>query len=231
MPISFGLGYQDLPNLQERIKTMHRVLHGQARHLAELAKEGSFSDGKLILWAHAEETIRQVHRELALQSLHSEKSTHSAVEVFEMLKTWQYLQTEHINRSISINTVVNDLEVILALLEQRPTAVVGTAGSLEKTTDTLTIPETGPKDRGARNERRRVEPAPVSRDRRLRAFAAAHAGVTFADIRHSASVHKPEFRSWRRGKLPEASVMSQRIEAVLSGRLPLGKNPRKQVKD
>jgi len=231
MPILFGLGNQDLPNLRDRIKTMRRVLHGHALHEAELARSGTFSDNRLILFSHAEETIRQAHRELALRSLHSEKNTRSAVEVFEMLKTWQYLQTEHMSESISINTVVNDLEVIITLLEQRATAEGNTVGSFEKTQDKPKFAEPEPKAGGGANDRAAVGSAPISREERVQAFVAAHVGYTLADLRYSANVHKPEFRSWRIGELPDTSVMSQRIEDVLAERRPLRKNPRRQSKD
>lgn len=59
-----------------------------------------------------------------------------------------------------------------------------------------------------------------SRERRLEHFRAER-GVTFADIARSAEVHKAEFQEWRSGKLKAESVMSQRIESVLSGRRPL----------
>jgi hypothetical protein len=91
---------------------MRSVLRSHLLQQAELARSGTFSDNRVILFVHAEETIPQVHRELALRSLHSAKKTRSVVEVFEMLKMWEYLKTEHVSESISINTVVNDLEVV-----------------------------------------------------------------------------------------------------------------------
>jgi hypothetical protein len=63
---------------------------------------------------------------------------------------------------------------------------------------------------------------------RLRRFMEDHPGSTYADIRYSARVHKPEFQDWRKGKLSTASVMAKRIENVLSGSTPLQKKPPKQ---
>ena len=66
-----------------------------------------------------------------------------------------------------------------------------------------------------------------SREARLEQFRAEQ-GVTFADIARSAKVYKPDFQAWRSGRLGADSVMSQRIESVLNGRLPL---QRKQPND
>jgi hypothetical protein len=62
------------------------------------------------------------------------------------------------------------------------------------------------------------------RERRLAQFKAEH-GVTLADIARAAGVHKPEFQKWRKGDLNDESVMSHRIESVLSGKrhLPFGR--------
>jgi hypothetical protein len=62
---------------------------------------------------------------------------------------------------------------------------------------------------------------------RLSRFKQRHPGTTLADIKHSANVHTAEFQDWRRGKLKPDSVMSKRIEDVLSGATPLKKNPPK----
>jgi hypothetical protein len=119
MPLSFGLGYQDLPNLTDRIRTMRDVLrYHSLRQDTLLAEEGIVEDGhgQVILCLHAEETIRQMHRELALRDLGLGKDTKGAVDVFEKLPTWRYVETEHSEKSISIRTVVNDLDVVLRLL-------------------------------------------------------------------------------------------------------------------
>jgi hypothetical protein len=54
-----------------------------------------------------------------------------------------------------------------------------------------------------------------------------HPGTTLADIKYSGNVFTAEFQDWRRGKLKSGSVMSGRIEDVLSGVTPLKKKPRK----
>ena len=61
----------------------------------------------------------------------------------------------------------------------------------------------------------------------LSRFIQQHPGTTFADIKHSANVHTADFQKWRRGKLKPDSVMSKRIEDVLSGATPLKKKPPK----
>jgi hypothetical protein len=106
-----------------------------------------------------------------------------------------------------------------------------TFGTLEETRDKPIISESMSKAVGVENDRAEVRSAPISREERLQAFVSAHVGYTLADIRRSASVHKPEFRSWRKDELRDTSVMSRRIEDVLGGRLPLQRNPRQQRKD
>lgn len=69
-----------------------------------------------------------------------------------------------------------------------------------------------------------------SRERRLEQFKAEH-GLTFADIARSAGVHKADFQKWRNGKLAPESVMSERIESVLSGKLPLRRKRPNQPAD
>jgi hypothetical protein len=62
---------------------------------------------------------------------------------------------------------------------------------------------------------------------RLSSFMQEHPGTTLADIKYSGNVFTAEFQDWRRGKLKSGSVMSGRIEDVLSGVTPLKKKPRK----
>jgi hypothetical protein len=62
---------------------------------------------------------------------------------------------------------------------------------------------------------------------RLSFFMRTHPGTSLADIKYSAMVHSAEFQDWRRGELKSDSVMSKRIEDVLSGAKPLSKKPRK----
>jgi hypothetical protein len=66
---------------------------------------------------------------------------------------------------------------------------------------------------------------------RLALFMQQHPGATYADVRYSAKVHKPDFQDWRRGKLPPTSVMRERIDDVLSGKTELRKKPRKPRED
>jgi hypothetical protein len=61
---------------------------------------------------------------------------------------------------------------------------------------------------------------PSSRETRLEQFRVEH-DLTIADIARSAKVHKPDFQKWRSGELKEESVMSRRIESVLSGKRPV----------
>src|ERR1051326_533809 len=72
---------------------------------------------------------------------------------------------------------------------------------------------------------------PSSREGRLQAFIRANPGTTLADIKHSARVHTPDFQNWRGGDLKPESVMSGRIEDVLSGNAHLKKKPRKRRRD
>jgi hypothetical protein len=59
-----------------------------------------------------------------------------------------------------------------------------------------------------------------TREERLQQFIASHA-TTVAAVRNAAKVAKPNMQQWRRGDLSESSVMSERIEKVLSGKIPL----------
>ncbi len=62
--------------------------------------------------------------------------------------------------------------------------------------------------------------APRDRETRLQEFVKRNE-TTIAAVVGAAEVHKPQMQDWRHGKLPDRSVMSQRIEEVLSGRRPL----------
>ena len=63
---------------------------------------------------------------------------------------------------------------------------------------------------------------------RLSLFMQENPGTTYADIKYLAQVHTPEFQDWRRGKLKPDSVMTGRIERVLSGATALTKKPSKR---
>ena len=76
----------------------------------------------------------------------------------------------------------------------------------------------------------RVIPATPPEDRLAR-FRKEDPRTTLADIKYSANVHTSDFQRWRRGKLKPDSVMSERIEDVLSGALPLMKKPHKLRRD
>jgi hypothetical protein len=103
--------------------------------------------------------------------------------------------------------------------------------SLETTVDTPSISASVPESVNEENEHAGVGLAPISREARLQAFVAAHASYTLADIRYSADVYKPEFRSWKSGKLPDTSVISRRLEDLLAGRRALQKRPRQPRED
>lgn len=60
----------------------------------------------------------------------------------------------------------------------------------------------------------------ADRERRLQDFVAAN-HTTIAAVCDAAQVHKPDMQRWRRGELSDDSVMTQRIENVLSGKIPL----------
>ncbi len=84
---------------------------------------------------------------------------------------------------------------------------------------------------GGETEHAEVGSEPLSREERLQAFIVAHPGTTLADIKYSARVHTSEFQDWRNDRLKQESVMSQRIEDVLSGATQLKKKPPKTHKD
>ena len=61
------------------------------------------------------------------------------------------------------------------------------------------------------------------REARLQAFLTAN-DATIAAVCEAAEAYKPDMQRWRRGTLSGESVMSQRIERVLSGETPLMAN-------
>jgi hypothetical protein len=65
-----------------------------------------------------------------------------------------------------------------------------------------------------------AEPDITTREARLQKFISGKSSV--AAVRRAAMVHKSNMQQWRRGELPNSSVMSQRIEDVLSGKTPIG---------
>jgi len=60
----------------------------------------------------------------------------------------------------------------------------------------------------------------LNRERRLQTFV-RDKSTSIAAICRTANVHKPNMQQWRHNALSEDSVMSQRIEDVLSGKTPL----------
>jgi hypothetical protein len=76
-----------------------------------------------------------------------------------------------------------------------------------------------------------IEPPVCAQEDRLSRFMQEHPRTTYADIKYSAAVHTPDFQDWRKGKLKPDSVMSKRIEDVLSGATSLKKKPRKRRSD
>jgi hypothetical protein len=65
------------------------------------------------------------------------------------------------------------------------------------------------------------------REARLQAFLREH-DVSIAAICRAANVHKADMQRWRHGKLSQRSMMSQRVEKVLSGTTPLAPPARKK---
>jgi hypothetical protein len=61
---------------------------------------------------------------------------------------------------------------------------------------------------------------PKNREARLRSFL-AQKKKSIAAFRRAAGVYKANMQEWRRGELSDTSVMSQRIEDVLSGKRSL----------
>ena len=61
------------------------------------------------------------------------------------------------------------------------------------------------------------------RETRLQAFLTAN-DATIAAVCEAAEIYKADMQRWRRGTLSAESVMSQRIESVLSGETPLMAN-------
>jgi len=66
-----------------------------------------------------------------------------------------------------------------------------------------------------------------SRELRLQKFKTTH-NANYADVMYSANVHKADFQKWRANKLKAESAMSQRIEDVLSGKLPFKRKLRQK---
>ena len=86
------------------------------------------------------------------------------------------------------------------------------------------------KERAIGSEQPTLSPV-EGREQRLQRFITAHSGATLANIKYSAVVFTSDFQKWRKGELKPDSVMSGRIEDVLTGRQPLLKKLRKQRTD
>jgi hypothetical protein len=116
----------------------------------------------------------------------------------------------HIENSEEWQRYQDELSVVAEALAaseyQRQTSGgdVGTGSSLTNAEATLMTSDTG------------------LRERRLEKFKAEH-DLALADITRAAGVHKADFQKWRKGNLDAESVMSQRIESVLSGKRPVRK--------
>lgn len=67
---------------------------------------------------------------------------------------------------------------------------------------------------------KKIKSGAKDRERRLQQFIKDKV-TKIAIIRRSAKVAKTNMQQWRHGDLPSTSVMSERIEKVLSGKLPL----------
>lgn len=75
----------------------------------------------------------------------------------------------------------------------------------------------------------RDAPRPGSREERLQKFVSKH-DCTIMDVWRSAHVKKTDGKRWRKGIHSDSSVMSVRIEEVLSGQRPLIRNKTPQIK-
>ena len=95
----------------------------------------------------------------------------------------------------------------------------------------LSIPASVPEPASGESEQAGIGLEPLSREERLQAFIVAHPGTTLADVKYSARVHTTDFQDWRNDRLKPQSVMSVRIEDVLSGATQLKKKPRKRRPD
>jgi hypothetical protein len=107
--------------------------------------------------------------------------------------------------------VLPNADVERAKKQIHPSAVGATHQALQRVAERL-------------DEFWRCRPAPdtaaVTREERFQQFRRAR-GVTVAAIMTAAHVYRPDLRKWRHDKLPDKSKISQRIEAVLSGRTPV----------
>ena len=61
----------------------------------------------------------------------------------------------------------------------------------------------------------------TTREERLKTFIREVKSASIADVCRTAQVYKANMQQWRHGELSEDSVMSQRIEDVLAGKIPL----------
>jgi hypothetical protein len=65
-----------------------------------------------------------------------------------------------------------------------------------------------------------------TREERLQKFLLQN-DAKVADVRRTANVYKTNMQQWRRGELNDSSVMSERIEDVLRGKVALKRGKKK----
>jgi hypothetical protein len=106
---------------------------------------------------------------------------------------------------------------------------IGTRRRLENDEDRHPISKAAEQDLPAPNMTSSSVNSASAPEGRLSDFLSRHAGATYADVRYTARVHKPDFQDWRNNQLSPASIMAKRIEDVLSGVTPLKKNPGKRT--
>jgi hypothetical protein len=66
-----------------------------------------------------------------------------------------------------------------------------------------------------------LDDSPAGRQARLQKFLVDHPGVRQVDVAQAANVNEPEVTQWKKGNLRGSSSMTQRIEKVLRGEMPL----------
>ena len=117
--------------------------------------------------------------------------------------------------------------------QQRAPAMDGSSGVVPEVAGDQHTREPGTTTAAAPDERPDSEGREilVPPEDRLAQFMQEHLDTTYADIKFSAEVYTAEFQDWRKQKLKPTSVMSKRIEDVLSGHTPLLRKPPKSRAD
>ena len=187
--------------------------------------------GRLGLW-----TVERVDSEsrefLRCATIHAPRRDKSGRQVGKLVDGFGFIEPQvqrDLEKSAEWRRYQDDL------LEIAEMQASGTSLDPRPSTEGAAKPDLGSPVSGGRTElpALRTIPEPEvaddarSRAVRLEQFKTQH-DATFADIRHSANVHPPDFQKWRTGELKAQSVMSQRIEDVLGGKRPLKRKPHKR---